>query len=73
MCFYEADTIVRIVREYSNPNPKFWLPDFLDIIKPVVIPNIGSQNPKFKKLELPDPKFTSNPKPTPRCDHANRG
>jgi hypothetical protein len=35
MCFYEADTIVRVVREY--PNPKFWVPEFSGIAKPVVI------------------------------------
>jgi hypothetical protein len=29
MCFYEADTIVRVVREYPNPNPnpKFRVPE----------------------------------------------
>jgi hypothetical protein len=45
MCFYEADTIVRVVRE--NPNPKFRVPEFSDIAKPVVISGIDSQNPKF--------------------------
>jgi hypothetical protein len=35
MCFYKADTTVRVVREY--PNPKFWVPEFLAIVKPVVI------------------------------------
>jgi hypothetical protein len=45
MCFYEADTIVRVVREY--PNPKFRVPDFSGIVKPVVISGIDSQNPKF--------------------------
>jgi hypothetical protein len=45
MCFYEADTIVWVVREY--PNPKFWVPEFSGIEKPVVISGIDSQNPKF--------------------------
>jgi hypothetical protein len=47
MCFYEADIIVRVVREYPNPNPKFRVPEFLGIAKPVVISSIDSQNPKF--------------------------
>jgi hypothetical protein len=47
MCFYEADIIVRVVREYPNPNPKFRVPEFLGIAKPVVISGIDSQNPKF--------------------------
>jgi hypothetical protein len=42
MCFYEADTIVRVVREYPNPNPKFRVPEFLGIAKPVVISGIDS-------------------------------
>jgi hypothetical protein len=45
MCFYEADTTVRVVRKY--PNPKFWVPKILGIVKPVVISGIESQNPKF--------------------------
>jgi hypothetical protein len=45
MCFYEPDTIVRVVREY--PNPKFRVPEFLDIAKTVVISGIDYQNPKF--------------------------
>jgi hypothetical protein len=45
MCFYEADTIVRVVREY--PSPKFWVSEFSGIAKPVVISGIDSQNPKF--------------------------
>jgi hypothetical protein len=32
--FYEADTIVRVVREYVNP--KFQVPEFLGIVKPIV-------------------------------------
>jgi hypothetical protein len=47
MCFYETNTIVRVVREYPNPNPKFWVPEFSGIEKPVVISGIDSQNPKF--------------------------
>jgi hypothetical protein len=49
MCFYEANTIVRVVWEYpnSNPNPKFRVPGFLGIVKLVVISGIDSQNPKF--------------------------
>jgi hypothetical protein len=47
MCFYEADTIVRIVREYPNPNPKFRVPKFSNIVKLVVISGIDSQNSKF--------------------------
>jgi hypothetical protein len=47
MCFYESNTIVRVVREYPNPNPKFRVPEFSDIAKPVVISGIDSQNPKF--------------------------
>jgi hypothetical protein len=47
MCFYEANTIVRVVREYPNPNPKFRVPEFSGIEKPFVISGIDSQNPKF--------------------------
>jgi hypothetical protein len=47
MCFYEANTIVRVVREYPNPNPKFRVPDFSGIVKPVVISGIDFQNLKF--------------------------
>jgi hypothetical protein len=47
MYFYEADTIVRVVWEYPNPNPKFRVPEFSGIAKPVVISGIDSQNPKF--------------------------
>jgi hypothetical protein len=47
MCFYKGDTIVRVVREYPNPNPKFRVPEISGIIKPVVILGIDSQNPKF--------------------------
>jgi hypothetical protein len=47
MCFYEADTIVRVVWEYPNPNSKFRVPEFLGIAKPVIISGIDSQNPKF--------------------------
>jgi hypothetical protein len=47
MCFYEANTTVRVVREYLNPNPKFRVPKFSGIIKPVVILGFNSQNPKF--------------------------
>jgi hypothetical protein len=45
MCFYEADIIVRVVRKYLNP--KFRVPEFSGIAKPVVISGIDSQNPKF--------------------------
>jgi hypothetical protein len=45
MCIYEANTIVRVVREYLNP--KFRVPEFLGIVKLVVILGIDSQNPKF--------------------------
>jgi hypothetical protein len=44
MCFYEADTIVR---EYPNLNPKFRVPEFSGIVKPIVISGIDSQNPEF--------------------------
>jgi hypothetical protein len=47
MYFYEANTTVRVVWEYPNPNPKFWVPEFSGIVKPVVISGINSQNPKF--------------------------
>jgi hypothetical protein len=47
MCFYEANTTVRVVRKYRNPNPKFRVLEFLGIVKPVVISGIDSQNPKF--------------------------
>jgi hypothetical protein len=47
MCFYEANTIVRVVREYLNLNPKFRVPEFSGIVKTVVISGINSQNPKF--------------------------
>jgi hypothetical protein len=47
MCFYKANTIVRVVREYPNPNPKFRVPEFSGIENPVVISGIDSQNPKF--------------------------
>jgi hypothetical protein len=45
MCLYEVDTTVRVVREY--PNPKFQVPEFSGIVKPVVISGIDSQKPKF--------------------------
>jgi hypothetical protein len=45
MCYYEADTIVRVVREY--PNPKFRVPEFLGIAKSVVISGIDSQKSKI--------------------------
>jgi hypothetical protein len=47
MCFYKANIIVRVVREYPNPNPKFRVPEFSGITKPVVISGINSQNQKF--------------------------
>jgi hypothetical protein len=47
MCFYEGDTIVRVVREYSNPNPEFRVPEISGIAKSVVISGIDSQNSKF--------------------------
>jgi hypothetical protein len=47
MCFYEDDTIVRVVRKYPNPNPKFRVPEFSGIAKLVVISGIDSQNSKF--------------------------
>jgi hypothetical protein len=62
MCFYEANTIVWVVREY--PNPKFRVPEFSGIEKPVVISGIDSQNPKFLKPEL-DPKISGNPNAHP--------
>jgi hypothetical protein len=65
MCFYEANTIVRVVREYPNPNPKFRVPEFSGIEKPVVISGIDYQNPKFLKPELPDPKISGNPNAHP--------
>jgi hypothetical protein len=40
MCFYEANTIVRVVRKY--PNPKLWVPELLSIVKLVVISGIDS-------------------------------
>jgi hypothetical protein len=61
--FYEANTTVRVVREY--PNPKFWVPEFSGIVKPVVISGIDSENPKFKIPELPDLKFSGNPNAHP--------
>jgi hypothetical protein len=61
--FYEADTIVRVVREY--PNPKFRVPEFSGIAKPVVISGNDSWNPKFWKPELPDPKYSGNPNAHP--------
>jgi hypothetical protein len=63
MCFYEANPIVGVVREY--PNPKFRVPEVSGIEKPVVISGIDSQNPKFKKPELPDPKISGNPNAYP--------
>jgi hypothetical protein len=61
MCFYEADTIVR---EYPNPNPnpKFRVPEFSGIAKPVVISGIDSQNPNyptrnFRVTRTPTPSF----------------
>jgi hypothetical protein len=33
---------VWVVQEYLNPNPKFRVPEFLDIVKPVVISSIDS-------------------------------
>jgi hypothetical protein len=45
--FYEVETKIRVVREYPNPNLKFWVPEVSGIVKPVVISGIDSQNPKF--------------------------
>jgi hypothetical protein len=59
--FYEANTTVHLVRKYSNLNLKFWVHEFSGIVKIVVNSGIDSQNPKFKLLELPDPKFSGNP------------
>jgi hypothetical protein len=61
MCFYEANIIVRVVREY----PKFRVPEISGITKPVVISDIDSQNPKFEKPEIPDRKFSGNPNAHP--------
>jgi hypothetical protein len=63
MCFYEANTIVRVVWEY--PNLKFRVPEFSGIVKPVVISGINSQNLKFKIPELSDTKFSGNPNAHP--------
>jgi hypothetical protein len=52
MCFYEADTIVRVVREYPNPNPKFRVPEFSGIAKPVVILGIDFQIPEILKTRI---------------------
>jgi hypothetical protein len=70
MCFYEADTAIRVVREYPNPNPnpKFQVPKFLGIVKPIVILGIDSQNPKIWIPELPDPNFSGNPNAHPRTE-----
>ena len=57
MCFYEADTIFWLVREYPNPKPKIRVPEFLGIVKPVVISYINYHNPIFKLPELPNPFF----------------
>jgi hypothetical protein len=65
MCFYEADTIVRIVREYLNPNPKFRVPEFSGIAKPVVISGIDSQNPNYPTRNF---RVTRTPIPTEYCD-----
>jgi hypothetical protein len=62
MCFYEADTIVRVVREYPNPNPKFWVPEFSGIAKPVVISGIDSQNPNYSTRNF---RVTRTPIPSP--------
>jgi hypothetical protein len=40
MCFYKADTTVRVVGEY--PNPKFRVPEIPGIVKSVVISGIDS-------------------------------
>jgi hypothetical protein len=63
MCFYEANIIVRVVREYLNP--KFRVPKISGIAKPVVISDIDSQNPKFEKPEIPDRNFSGNPNAHP--------
>jgi hypothetical protein len=63
MCFYEGDTIVRVVREY--PNPKFRVPEISGIAKPVVISGIDSQNPNFKNLNYPTRNFGVTRTPTP--------
>jgi hypothetical protein len=55
MRFYEANTIVRLVREY--PNPKFWVPEFSGIAKLVIISGIDSQNPKFLKTRITRPEI----------------
>jgi hypothetical protein len=47
MCFYEAETKVRIVREYPDPDPKLRVPEFSGIVKLVIISGIDSQSPKF--------------------------
>jgi hypothetical protein len=52
MCFYEADTIVRVVREY--PNSKLRVPEFSGIAKP-----------KILKTRITDPKFLGNPNAHP--------
>jgi hypothetical protein len=55
MCFYEANIIVRLVREYPNPNPnpKFRVPEFSGIIKPVVISGIILKIRNFKYPNYP--------------------
>jgi hypothetical protein len=44
------------------PEPE---PEISGIAKPFVILGIDSQNPKFWKPELPDPKFSGNPNAHP--------
>jgi hypothetical protein len=63
ICFYKAYTIVRVVRKYSNSNPEFWVPEFSDIIEPIIISGINSQNPIFQLSELLDLKFSDNSRP----------
>jgi hypothetical protein len=63
MCFYKADTIIQLIREYPNTNLKFWIPEFLDIVKHVLISGINSQNSKFKLPELSNPKFSGERPP----------
>jgi hypothetical protein len=67
MCFYEADTTIRVVREY--PNPKYRVPEFSGIVKPVVILGIDSQTRNFKYPNYPTRNFRVTRTPTPNINH----
>jgi hypothetical protein len=53
MCFYEANTTIRVVREYPNPNPKFQVTRFFGYCKTRC--NFGY---RFSKPEILNTRIT---------------